>query len=39
MSVYVYRTLDGHRIDVPSDTSLAPDRELLDWHNRNVFVA
>ena len=35
----VYRTLDGHRIDVPSDTSLASDRDLLDWHNRNVFVA
>lgn len=35
----VYRTLDGHRIDIPSDSSLAPARDLLDWHNRNVFVA
>ena len=38
-SCEAYGTLAGQRIDVPSDTSLAPDRDLLDWHNRNVFVA
>lgn len=35
----IYRTLDGHRIDVPSESTLSPSPDLLDWHNRNVFVA
>ena len=35
----LYTTLDGHRIDLPADPTQAPDRNLLDWHNRNVFVA
>ena len=35
----IYRTLDGHRIDVPSESSLSPSPDLLNWHNQNVFVA
>ncbi len=35
----LYHSLDGHRIDLPANPALAPDRDLLDWHNKTVFVA
>ena len=35
----LYNAFDGHKIELPSDPTLAPDRDLLDWHNKNVFVA
>ncbi len=32
-----YYALDGHRIHVPSDAALQPDRESLEWHGDVVF--
>ncbi len=33
-----YYGLDGTRIMLPSDVSLWPRRENLDWHHQNVFM-
>ena len=32
-----YNALHGTRIAVPKDDDLHPDREMLAWHNENVF--
>lgn len=34
----IYYDLDGRRINDPTDSSLGPDRQFLEWHKENCFL-